>query len=129
MNSDSKQCTESKPGWVHRVHTQRTLTARAQHPGRAHGAVSWRALGRIVAPSPAVLRAPPCHVAHWRAVPQPPCPQYKNCIATQSPCRACCRACRSAPAPCRSALLRYIATQRSPPSAMIQNFVSRPYAS
>ena len=47
-NSDSEQCTESKLSWVHQVHTQKTLAARAQRPSCAHGAVSWRALGCIV---------------------------------------------------------------------------------
>ena len=37
-NSDSKQCTESKLGWVHRMHTLNpncAPTARALRPGRA----------------------------------------------------------------------------------------------
>ena len=52
LNSDSKQCTESKLGRVHRVHTQRTQVAgtlsphcaqaartpRTLHPGRTHAA-------------------------------------------------------------------------------------------
>ena len=65
MNSDSEQCTESKLGWVHRVHTQRTLVARMVRPGRArttprplsHCTVWWRAGCRIAGPAPAVSQA------------------------------------------------------------------------
>ena len=109
-NSDSKQCPESKLGWVHKVHTQGpgcAHTARTLRPGRAtprSGAVSWR---RIVAPLRLcrsvhwLCRAPPGHDtkfvsqhnpcrARWTvsqcrviALYRRPLSRYKNCIVTQ----------------------------------------------
>ena len=146
-NSDSKQCPESKLSWVHRVHTQRTLAASALRPGHSHN-VRWALCRGRAQPCrrhpPAVsLRAR----ARWHAVSQRlglPCRSLPACN-TKIVSR------HRAPAPCApralqcmsqllasyrgallrriAALLRCIATQRSPPSATIQNFVSRPSAS
>ena len=85
-NSDSEQCTESKLGWVHRVHTQRTLAARTVGPGhthcaqteriaprpRPHRVVLWRAVCRIASPAPDLSQAPsavswPCRCTHSHA--------------------------------------------------------------
>ena len=44
-NSDSKQCTESKLGWVHQVHT----LAYPARTGRAHCAHAGPCLDRVVA--------------------------------------------------------------------------------
>ena len=108
LNSDSKQCTESRLGWVHRVHTQLTLATRAQLPSRAHGAVLWRALGRIVALSRLCRRhILQCRCAHAHAVAQcrsSPRSRYK--IVSQhkplphphcEPCSVRYRGCRSFP--------------------------------
>ena len=125
LNSDSEQCTESRLGWVHRVHTLNpgcAPTARTQP-------VSWHAIGRIVAPSRSCRGSPlPCHCAHART--GAPCrslPAYdtkivsRHIASTASAPRAL--PCISQlPASYRGALLRRIAsllqciaTQRSPP--------------
>ena len=77
-NSDSEQCTESRLGWVHRVHTMNPScapTTRALRRGCSHSVVS-----------------------------QLPSVTIQNCIATQAPashalraCHARCRACREQP--------------------------------
>ena len=117
LNSDSKQCTESKLGRVHRVHTQRTLAPHALRLGRVHSAVSWscpamsqRARCRVVAPS-----------SHDTKV-----------VLQLEPCRVPCSACRSALVSYCGALLRSIATPgalcrntRPAPPVTIQPFVSR----
>ena len=58
---------------MHNAHTH-AKAARVQRPGPAHGAVSWRTLGRIMAPSPAVSRLCPARKlrarARWHAVSQ-----------------------------------------------------------
>ena len=63
-NSDSEQCIESRLGWVHRMHTLNPScvpTARALRLGCGLGAVSWRTLGCVVAPSRSCRRCPlPC---------------------------------------------------------------------
>ena len=77
-NSDCKQCTESKLGWVHSAHTQgprlHALYAQAAHtpicwaPCRGTlGAVSW----------------PPQAVSQRALAMSSPRSRYKNCITTQ----------------------------------------------
>ena len=87
INSDSKQCTESKPGRVHRVHTQRTLVA---HTLRTHCAQAVRttpcrgAQGAVSWPCPAVSQVVSCRVTVSRpTVSQPPPPPP---FATQNFC-------------------------------------------
>ena len=90
-----KQCTESRLGWVHRVHTLNpscTPTARALRLGRAHN-VHWA----------------PCRGVHW-AVSWPPPRPYRG---RARPCR--CPHARTG-VPCRSTVLR--------PSVMIQNCIA-----
>ena len=59
-NSDSEHCPESRMGWVHKVHTQRTLAARTLRPGHAQSAMS-QASSALSRTRPAVLgRALPC---------------------------------------------------------------------
>ena len=99
-NSDCKQCTESKLGWVHNAHTQgpgcahalprlRTRCAQAARtlrPSRAQAArwVPCRcALGAVSWP-PLRLCRRSCRSAHWQCC---------------RPCRALCRA------PCRLSLV------------------------
>ena len=97
-NSESEQCTESKLGWVHRGHTQQTLTARTlrEHsiqaarmaPCRgARWVVSWSTRRHVAG------HALPCHCAHARA---------------DAPCR------RAFSQHCIVALLRYLTTQSRP---------------
>ena len=71
-NSDSERCPESNLGWVHRVHTQRTLAART-HSAQA---VSWGTLvpchGRALTVSQPVVGlvvavSQVCHCAHARS--------------------------------------------------------------
>ena len=95
-NSDSEQCTESKLGWVHQVHTltQLARTGRAHCTQAGHvTAVSWRAGCCIVSPAPAVSQAwlavsrivLPC-----RAPCREPSAQYRGAsYAVSQPC--CCR--------------------------------------
>ena len=112
QNSDSKQCTESRLGWVHRVHTLNLGCAPiARWAGRV---VAHR--GCIMAPLSAVSRlcpaiSWPCHRAHVRA--GTPCrsslrSRYKKLYRDPSPCRSPCSArccvCRSAPMLCHRAL-------------------------
>ena len=110
-----KQCTESKIGWVHQVHSLASLRAQVR-PGYAHCAISWRAVvpyhrpwaGRIVAwadliagPSgrvtglgtvswPCVARLTGRVVAHIATQRPASCPiwsRYNPCIATQFPAK------------------------------------------
>ena len=104
QNSDSEQCTESKLGWVHQVHT---LT-QAVRTGRAHctQAVRIARAGRCVMASIGLYRAPP---------PPPPPPPPGRIVAepdrvaartrAQGPCR-CAQACRVASL-CRAPRSRY----------------------
>ena len=89
-NSDLKQCTVTKLGWVHSAHTQ--------NPGRAHTA-------RAVPMSWALLRAHPAQVVsmlgvHWSRHAQAACPrpsrdivprsrppEQLSQVATSTPCR------------------------------------------
>ena len=110
-NSDSKQCPESKLGWVHRVHTQGPSCAPTAPRLWAQcrvvactGAISWLC--------PAVSQAMSC--AH-AAVSSPPPVIIKNlyrdpnlCRAHCAPCCTRCRLFRRAPVLCRRALLRCI---------------------
>ena len=48
-----KQCTESKTGWVHQVHSLPSLRAQVR-PGRTHCAVLWRVVAPCCSLSPAV---------------------------------------------------------------------------
>ena len=138
-NSDCKQCTESKLGRVHSVHTL--------NPGYAHTTRALH-LGRVTAPCCnahwAVLqRAWPCRSvvspAHPRCVVAPRS-RYKNCITTQtSVARTTHRVARAAAriarrwAPYRSHVARCVVTQGRP-SATIQNLyhdsppATRPWA-
>ena len=94
LNSDYKQCTESKLGWVHSAHTQ--------NPGRAHTARavprSWALLraqqaGRVyVARSQRRSRAQHAQVARmlgvrWSQHAQAACPRSRpqNRVATSFP--------------------------------------------
>ena len=114
-NNDSKQCSESKLGRVHRVHTQRTQVARTLHTHCAQATRTPQVGRRVVAP----LR--PCRSAHWschrpcRELCRAPCRRpsftiqslYRNTTpyrAHRALCRARCSVCRSAPALCRKAL-------------------------
>ena len=106
-NSDSKQCPESKLGWVHRMHTHGTLAASTLRPGRVLGAVLWphpvmscrvatcmpALASRVVASRPTVSQRPPRHNTKNRVV-----IQLLSLVlrARCAPCRAHCRACRSA---------------------------------
>ena len=136
-NSDSEQCTKSKLGRVHSAHTH--------GPGCAHSAVSWHALGCIVAPSSAVSRlcsAVSCRCTYARV--GSPCRSdaaftlshdTRNCIATQSLPHAVSRALPHVSllsAPCRRALRSSIAAlvtmcrdTRFAPPVTIHPFVSR----
>ena len=128
-NNDSEQCIESKLGWVH---TQRTLAAR---PLRGHNAQAACTESCRGAPRPyrgplpgRVTSAPCCVAARTQALAQRVAASllaiqklYRDIEHLLHAPRARCRACRSAPAPCRRALLRRIAallrcivTQRSP---------------
>ena len=105
LNSDSKQCTESKLGWVHQVHTlaQPARTGREHCTQAGHVAtVSWacarpyRDLWPTVSQAwPAVLQAPAsycgallrrivahCCVVLWRTT-APYRSPWLHCIATQ----------------------------------------------
>ena len=124
---------------MHRVHTLNPCcvpTARAQRPGCTHSVVSWRALGLIVAPSSAVKW--PCR-GSWASCRSTTAfaPGHDTNFVSEHRLLPCALPCVSQLlAPYRgvllrriAALLRCIVTQRSPPSATIQNFVSRPSAS
>ena len=117
-NSYSKQCPKSRLGWVHKVHTQRTLAARTLHPGRAHTVPRLRAQRRVVGLLGPVTRTAdrnvvvPGHVGppSWRAqacVPAQPtvcllsllCVYSAGCVPAQPAvcllrllcaCSACC---------------------------------------
>ena len=89
-NSDSKQCPESKLGWVHQVNT----LAQLARTGRAHcaQAVSWACARPYRGLKPAVSQAwlvVSRIVSRHKAVLQPlyrrPLSRYKLCIATQTP--------------------------------------------
>ena len=120
QNSDKEQCTESKLGWVHQVHTltQPTCTSRAycSRPAVSRscpGPVPCRivACGRSCRRPGQPCRRPgqPCrrpgHPCHR---PGQPCRRlYRDTPSTKAMCARrvtrCC-ACRSAPAPCCRAL-------------------------
>ena len=68
-NRDSKQCTESKLGWVHQVHTLNPSYAHRPSTQRPLSAVSWRVEHRIFAPSRLCrMHILSCCRAHARAV-------------------------------------------------------------
>ena len=84
-NSDTGQCTESKLGQVHKVHTQGTKDTRTAPCRSAHWAVSW--------PHLALSQDMSCRVASRKPAGSPcaclPChhplqSQYKSYIATQT---------------------------------------------
>ena len=141
-NSDSKQCPESKLGWVHRMHTQGTLATTTLRPGRVLGAVLWphpavscrvaactRALAsRVAASRPAVSQPPP--------PPPPPHHDTKNRVVIQllplalrsrcAPCRACRSALHRIMAHCcaiSQPLARHVVTPGLPP-VTIQTIIS-----
>ena len=122
-NNDSKQCTESKPGWVHQVHTLaqlartlRRVVGLACPCRRPSLAVSQAWPGRVVAPSRQCRR-------HRRSCRRParPCRRlYRDTPSTKAMRArrvACCRGCRSPKrrivahrghvAACIAAILRY----------------------
>ena len=74
-NNDSKQCTESKLGWVHRVHTLNPSCA------------------------PQAVRKAPCRGARWG---RPRLTFDRRCRACARRCRACARPCRACTRPCRA---------------------------
>ena len=133
-NSDSEQCTESKLGRVHRVHTLNPgceHTAPRPRASRTLGAVSWLCLAvlqyalAVSRAHVAVLSPPPVTIQKFHREPN-------FCCVDCERCRLRCCACRSAPVPCRRSLLCSIAA----PSALcrdtrpalpvtIQSFVSR----
>ena len=83
-NSDCKQCTESKLGRVHRVHTLNPdcmHTAPRPHSRRALGAVSWLRFGCVAVRTRRVAGCVACACAPCR---RPLRSQYKNSIATQT---------------------------------------------
>ena len=110
QNSDSEQCTESKQGWVHQVHTPaqparigREPYAQAGRVAPCRGRVAGP-LGRIVAMSqhaavvsprvsrhsPTAKPLPSCHdtiiCIVTRFANQTSClSRYKDCIVTQPP--------------------------------------------
>ena len=129
-NSDCKQCTESKLGWVHNAHTKGSgcahsvprprlhyaQVARALLPGRAHGAVSWRTRRHIVAPFlPCRRRLLPCRRAHasavvsCRSLPAAIQKLYSD-IEPLPHARACSYIVSQSAGPCRSAVSRTHAT-------------------
>ena len=84
-NSDRNSALSPKLGWVHQVHTQQTLAAHTAPRPRAHCAVSWRAVCRVVGLAPAMSQA--CRtVSHA-------CPAVSWPISrhSQRPSRALCR--------------------------------------
>ena len=129
-NSDSEQRTESKLGWVHQVHT----LAQPARTGHAHCAVSWCALGCIVAhmgpfrdPLPIMSQESPVVSlrarARWWAVSQRGCriagrvathPSSQasayhdttDCIVTHSP----------AARPLSPVTIKYLVSRHSPPA-------------
>ena len=71
-NSDPKQCTVTKPGWVHSAHTQ--------NPGRAHTAcvvpMSWALLrAQQACRARSQRRSRACWVCTCRDTPRQPAPQ------------------------------------------------------
>ena len=134
-NSDSEQCTESKLGRVHNVHTLNS--------DRALGAVSWCALAPFRGPpltmpqhALAVPQAVSRTVPH--AMSQAPLVTIQSLYRNTSPCRVHCTPCRARKAPCRtrtascrertlqyrSAIARCITIQKVTPSHDTK-FVSR----
>ena len=103
LNSDCKQCTESKLGWVHSAHTQGPCCVGTAPRPRARcvlGVVSWRTGCSILAP---LL---PCRLASYliatgtRALSRyvaTPLSQYKNCIACTCALLLCVTACLTTP--------------------------------
>ena len=79
-NSDSKQCPESKLGWVHRVHTQGLGCTRTALCRGAQGVVLWRVKRRILAPGRRIMApghrivAPGLHVRRSPPAVSPPPP-------------------------------------------------------
>ena len=81
LNSDSKQCLESKLSWVHKVHTQRTLVARTLLLGRAHTTPRPSAQRRV-ASLPSVVSWPssrPCRRS-CRALCRSPCHSFLSSV-------------------------------------------------
>ena len=79
-NSDSKKCTKSKLGRVHRVHTQRTQVARTLSPHCAQAARTPRA-----------LRPSRAHAERWAPCRGPPPTVSQACPAVSPRARACWR--------------------------------------
>ena len=99
-NSDSEQCTESRLGQVHRVHTQRTLAARMVCLGRA--------------------RTAPCRGTQCAVLQA----QHRPCCRRVAQCRVPARPCRGCLATPSVQAERCIVTHKAAPSAAIQ-FVSQ----
>ena len=119
-NSDLEQCTESKLGRVHKVHTQRTLIERTLRPGLTHTArwapclgVHWRYI--VDVPSRVTGR-----VTHASCRVVAPSDHDTKMVSQPKPCRT---PCRSAAAPCHNLSAPYRDTKRSLP-AKIQNLYS-----
>ena len=124
-NSDCKQCTGSKLGWVHSVHPQGTQAASALRPGRSHSAVSWCTGCHIVAPGRRVMavsqRSLVVSRAVSRALSSPPGHDKK--IVSQLKSLACALSCLSQHScavsqgglRCIAALLHHIATPKVAP--------------
>ena len=119
-NSDYKQCTESKLGWVYSAHAQGPRLGACWAPCRgALGAESWLHSALSQAVSRAVSQAPAT---------------TQNCIAIQRSMTRVLhdmsRVCRSVPAPyhralpcCIAALLRRIATPKVTPLSQYKNCI------
>ena len=124
LNSDCKQCTESKLGWVHNAHTQGPMlcahcahAACMSHPGRrvvAHWAPYRGAFRRC--------RRSCCSV-HWscrrpcRALFRPPCHRpvtIQKLYRDSNPCRAHCASCRPRCRACHSTYRRVLGVVSQP---------------
>ena len=94
---------------------------RALCPGSTHSAVSWHALGRNVAMLDRVSGRVAARNGHVAG----PSVMIQTLDHNTGPylglCRSLCRACRSAPMPCRMALLCCIETPNGRPLATIQH--------
>ena len=127
-NNDSEQCTESKLGWVHRVHTQwtlagRTLRAHSAQAGRVAtcrgrtSAVSQHVVGRVVAVSQA------CRYAH-ASLSKLPSVTIQVCIAISYLPRAVSHACPAVSQPLHDRVVACLATKPSSQASSCHNITN-----
>ena len=133
LNSDCKQCIESKLGWVHSAHTQ--------SPGRAHTACavprSWALLrAQLTGRAHVALTASACHAlagVRWSRHAQAAYPRSRphfDAATSRQPesCRdikSVPRHCFSCPAPSQVATAELVATLLETPLCRDINFMSR----